>query len=186
MSAQAMRVERRERRGDDCALAPQAYVSVARLGPLECDIRAVQALAGHEAAVELAAFLLKHPDRHIDAGVAELLYATAADAGEGVYAARHHALHPEAAQHVGTGRRAAVVGARLEAHIDGAAAEERLVTHAPDGVDLCVRPAAVDVIALADDAPVAHYHGADHWVGRRSTEPSARQFQAAAHILFVC
>ena len=62
-----------------------------------------------------------------------------------------------------TGRRPAVVRARLERDVQGGAAGTG--TRRRERPDLGVRPAGPEVRPLADDLPVADEDGADHGVG---------------------
>ena len=117
-------------------------------------------MEGKEAAVQAAALVLQNAYRNFYTRLTQFPDAQAADFGKGINAADHYARNTLLDDEVGTGRRLAVVGAGLQAYVEGALPEQRLVAHAADGVHLGMRSAAATVVALADDAPPTNNHSA--------------------------
>ena len=77
------------------------------------------------------------------------------------------------------------MGTGLEADIDGAAAEQVLFLDASDGINLSMRSSAPTVIALADDASVAHHHGSHHRIGGCASFSASRQLDATPHVFYI-
>ena len=161
------------------------YVAVGRLRPLQYDVRAALLVERDEAAVQLAARLLKHAHGDADARLAQLLYARPAHLGKRVLAPYDHSTHTFLYYKVGAGRRLAVVGARLKAHVERRLRQQRLVSraHRGKGVNLGVGLAVLRVVSLAYyPASRGHYDRAHHGVGSRPVDAAGGQLQAAAHV----
>ena len=137
---------------------------------------------GEEAAVQLATFLFQYAHLHFASCITKLLDAQSVDLCEGVGAADDNARDAAPDDEVGTGRRLAEVSTGLQADVDGAAAKQLLVAYAGDGIHLGMRTSASAVVALADDAPVAHHHGPYHRVGRSAGFSASGQLDATEHV----
>lgn len=176
-----------ERRGEAGGMEVVVQKSVGRLGPFQNDIGAMERIDGKKTLVKLLTLLLQHTYRHVDARIAELADASALHLGKRVDASHHDTLDPLADDKIGTGWGLAIVGARLQAHVHGGPAEQRLVfgLDRGKGVHFGMSFAAAHVVPLADDATVAYNHRADHRVGLGVLPAVGCQLQTAAHVFDV-
>ena len=118
-------------------------------------------------------------------GILQFLDAQAVDLCKRVGAADDDTRDAAPDDEVGTRRRLAVMGAWLQADVDGAAAKEMLVLDRGDGVHLGMRPATAAMIAFANDSSVADHHGSDHRIGRCSGLAATSQLQTSPHELYI-
>ena len=93
--------------------------TIGRLCPLQDDVRAVFRVVGEEASVQPLALLLQYAYSNLDAGLTNLLYAASLHFGKRVYATYNHPFDCLANDEVSARRRLAIVGTRLQGHIDG-------------------------------------------------------------------
>ena len=101
----------------------------------------------------------------------------------GVDGRGHHAPHPRFDQGIGTGRRAAMMGAGLEGDIGGGAAGGRagLLQRQHLGMRATRHP----VPALAHHLAVAHQHTTDARIGMGGIQPAFGQPQGTGHVTVV-
>ena len=161
---------------------------VGGLRPLQYDVRSALFVERDEAAVQFATFLFEHTHRHLDAGIAQLLYATTLHGCERVDAAHDAAAYTFPYNKVGAWRRLAVVGAWLQTDVYRSFAEQPLVlgAHRCERVHLGMSFAAAHVVAFADDASVgSHYNSTHHGVGLSILSSVGSELKAAAHVKLV-
>ena len=93
------------------------------------------------------------------------------------------ATHPGRDEHLGARRRAAMVVARLQRHIDGSAA--RGTTGGAQGMNLGVRFAGPLVPAFADDHPRRDDHASHPRIGRGRVEATSGEPQRPRHMAVI-
>ncbi|MNZ66233.1 hypothetical protein D3C78_844510 [compost metagenome] len=180
LGAQALHRRACCRTGNPLAFAAfHRRATVEAHGQLDPHERQAVLHALEEALVELSRFTLQHTTFGGDTGLSQALQTATGDFRVRVLHRRDHAGHTGIHQRIGTGRRAAVVAARLKRHINGRAT--RLLTGRAQGVNLGVRLAGALVPAFADNLPTLHDHATYTWVGVRCVMPLARQLQGTGH-----
>ena len=117
---------------------------------------------------------------HFDARLAQPAKSLARHQRVGVLDGRHHARHAGRNQGVGAGRRAALVGARLQVQVERGAA--RLLAGLRQRDHLGVLDAGVGVEAAAHHFAIAHQHGAHHGIRAGQRPALARQVERFAHV----
>ena len=76
-------------------------------------------MKSEENLIEFATLFFAYSDRHLDAGIAQPLYAPPLHLGKGVDTPHHHSFHPAPDDEVGTWRGLAEVAAWFEAYVKG-------------------------------------------------------------------
>ena len=167
------------------ARAANVNVTVGRLRPLQRHIGPLARMIGYEAAYQAAALLLQHPYSNLTAGIEQLPDAPSCHLGKRVLTADNHPGDAFLHQHVGAGRRLAIMRTRLQTDINSGTLQQQRVGHRTDGIHLGMPFPATHVVAFAYDAPVAHDDRPHHRVGRRVAQTVPRQFYATAHVFLV-
>ncbi len=134
---------------------------------------------GQEACVDRLRFPGEQAGRHAQARGAEQPQAAAADARVRVADRRHHARDPARPHERRAGRRASVVRAGLERHVERRALRPR--SGAAERQHLRVRSARPRVEALADDPLAPRHHAAHERVRVRLAEAARRERERAPH-----
>ena len=148
--AQPVAAGARRLAGQPLALpGPGRDPAVLRGRELERDERPVGALLQEKAGVQRLGLGPQQAEFDLDARLAQLGDALAVDPAIGAERCRDHPADAGLDQGHGAGRRPAVVGAGLEADVDGGA--ERRGARAPQRLGLGMRPAARLGPAAADD-----------------------------------
>jgi hypothetical protein len=120
--------------------------------------------ARHETDVQFARLAFKHTAAHGDAGSGQSCQPLSGNLRIGVGHRHDDACHAGRDQRVGARRRAAVMAAGFQRHIDGCTT--RRFAGRPQCVYLGVRFAGTYMPALADHPAVAHDDAADPRIGR--------------------
>ena len=172
--AQAMAVGARRLAGDPLALARcRGDATVERARELEVKERPAFPDAQEEAGIDLGRRRRTFADLDRDAGRRQTRMPLPLYARIGILEGRDDAADAGLDQGVGTGRRPAVMRARLQRDVDGGAFQG--LARIGDRLGLGVRPAAVLRAAARDHAAIAHDHAADGRIGPGAPERTARQ-----------
>ena len=142
-------------------------------------------MCGEEAAIDVAALVLKHAYGHLNSGIAKHGNATAAHLWERVAHAYYHSAKSALNEQFGARWRLAIVRTRFESHIDCSAAQQRAVGHRSHSVHFGMTLAVAAVKALADNLAISHNHRPHHRVGRHIARAECRELQRAPHISFI-
>ena len=164
---------------DEVAAAVGGHTAIEGRRELHDDERAPATHAADEALVEAQRFRFEHARLDFDTGGFELPEALAVRARVRVTHRGHHASNPRREDRVDAGRRAAVVGARLERRVQRRAS--RGVARLRQRAHLGVRLAGGAVISLAHDLGAANDDRAHHGIGARATCGARRETQRASH-----
>jgi hypothetical protein len=134
---------------------------------------------------ELSAFLLKHANCYIDTCIPHLLDASSGYKGKRVHASYYNPRYTFVDDKVGARRCLPVVGARLQAYINGGFFQQFFVLDRTDSVDFGMSLSASDMITFSDNGVVMYNYCSDHWVGSGITFSITGQLDTPCNIFFV-
>ena len=137
---------------------------------------------GEETTIQISALLLQDTHNDFASCILKFLDAKPVNFGIQVGASYYHTWYAAADDKVGAGRSLAEMSTGFKADIDGAAAQQMLFPDASDGIYLSMRTSAATVVALADDASVAHHHSSNHRIGCSTSFSASRQLDASPHV----
>ena len=100
------------------------HESVGRLGPFQGHIRSFLGVKGDEPTIDPPALLFHHTRLDLNAGVAKHSDARTVDFAERINHSHHYFRDARLDDELGTGRSAAVMGARLQIDIEGRVFEQ--------------------------------------------------------------